>query len=260
MSVQQMPARVARKFRRLLFLCGLAAFGLPAVANAAVIQTTLDQLLPGGNQSGGIVIGDKRYSAFTYSSSGQAPVAARDVNVRISNEGTNNVGNQQYTIQFTFGLDAFPGERNDLVICYQLDVLSNDFIDEVGLRFNGSVPSQGPGNAAASVIETVSTIDPDGAGPRTAPPVAPGSNDSTMVLDVFNDGPGRLPNDNDEFQDVNLTRSLLFCKDILVSSQPTGGYAAISIVDNVVNQVPEPGMISLALIGGSALLLRRRKA
>jgi hypothetical protein len=258
MSVQQMPSQVARKFRRLLFLCGLAALGLPLAADAAVVQTTLDELLPGGSQANGIVIGDKRYSGFTHSSSGDTPVDPEDINVRISNEGPNNNG-QQYTIQFTFGLDAFPGERTDLVICYQLDVLSNDFINRVGLRFNGSVPSQGPGDAAASVIETVSTVDPDGAGPRQAPPVAPGSSESTMVLDVFNDGPGRLGNDNEDFENVNNTRSLLFCKDILVSSRPDGGYAAISIVDNVVNQIPEPGMIGLASVVGASVLLRRRR-
>jgi hypothetical protein len=263
MSVQQMSSRVARRFRRLLFLCGLSAVCLPAVANAAVMQTTLDQLLPGGNSSSGIVIGDKRYSNFTFSSGGQAPVRAQDVNVRISNDATaTNPNGQQYTIQFTFGLDAFPGERNDLVICYQLDVLSNDFINRVGLRFNGSVPSQGVGDAAASVIETVSSVDPDGAGPRTAPDVAPGLPDrDTEVLDVFNDGPGRLEDDNSDFMTVNQTRSLLFCKDILVSSRPDGGYAAISIVDNVVDQIPEPGAIGLvSLVGGSMLLRRRRQA
>ena len=58
---------------------------------------------------------------------------------------------------------------------------------------------------------------------------------------------------------VNPARSLLFCKDILVSSREDGGYVAISIADNFVVQVPEPGMIGLASFAGLALLVRRRR-
>lgn len=250
MSVHVMPANTARKCRRLLALCGLAVLGLPAVSNATVVNTTLDQLLPGGNNVGGVVIGDKRYSNFSYSSTGSAPVRAQDVNVRISNEEQRD--QQRYTLQFTFGLDAFPGERTDLVVGYDVDVLSTDFINRAGLNFNGSVPSQGPGDAAASVVETVSS--------RDGSDVAPGAPiRDTEVLDVFNDGPGRLEDSNSDFMALNLTRSLHFTKDIIVSSRPTGGYAVISVVVNTVDQVPEPGMISLAALAGGAMLLRRRR-
>src|SRR5919112_481274 len=107
MSVQTMPAKTARNLRRLLAVCGLAVLGLPAVSNAAVMNTTLDRLLAGGDQ-GGVTLGDKRYSNFSYSSTGSAPVRAQDVNVRISND---ELSGQRYTLEFTFGLDAFPGER-----------------------------------------------------------------------------------------------------------------------------------------------------
>jgi hypothetical protein len=249
MSVQSMPAKTARNLRRLLAVCGLAVLGLPAASNAAVMQTTLDRLLPGGNESGGIVIGDKRYSNFSYSSTGSAPVRAQDVNVRINNDANP----QQYTLEFTFGMDAFPGERTDLVIGYDLDVLSRDFINRAGLRFNGSVPSQGVGDAAASVVETVSSRD--GSDVAVGAPIR-----DTEVLDVFNDGPGRLEDSNSDFLALNLTRSLHFVKDIIVSSRPTGGYAAISVVTNTVDQVPEPAVISLIGFAGGALLLRRRRA
>jgi len=258
MSVQSMPAKTARNLRRLVALCGLAVLGLPAVSNAAVMQTTLDRLLPAGNENGGIVIGDKRYSNFSYSSTGSAPVRAQDVNVRISNDAdpssTDPVARagQRYTLEFTFGMDAFPGERTDLVIGYNLDVLSTDFINRAGLRFNGSVPSQGVGDAAASVVETVSS--------RNGSDVAVGSTGDTKVLDVFNDGPGRLEDSNSDFLALNLTRSLHFVKDIIVSSRPTGGYVAISVVTNTVDQVPEPAVISLVTFAGGALLLRRRRA
>jgi len=247
MSVQFMP-KTARKLRCLLAVCGLAVLGLPAVSNAAVMQTTLDTLLPGGNNQGGMTLGDKRYSNFSFSSTGTAPLRPQDVSVRVSNDGDP----QRYTLQFTFGLDAFPGERTDMVICYDLDVLSRDFIHRAGLRFNGSVPSQGPGNAAATVIETVMS--------RDGSDVAPGApNRDTEILDVFNDGPGRLEDSNSDFMALNLTRSLRFCKDILVSSRPTGGYTAISVVDNIVDQIPEPGTMTLVSLVGGAMLLRRRR-
>ena len=249
MSVQVMPSKMARKFRRLLALCGLAVLALPVVSNAAVMQTTLDRLLPGGADQGGILIGDKRYSNFTYSSTGSAPVRPQDVNVRISNEADP----QKYNLEFTFGMDAFPGERTDLVIGYDLDVIGLDFINRAGLTFNGSVPAQGVGDAAASVVETVSS--------RDGSDVAPGApNRDTEVLDVFNDGPGRLEDTNSDFMALNLTRSLRFVKDIIVSSRPTGGYAVISVVVNTVDQIPEPGTFSLVAVVGGAVLLRRRRA
>jgi len=140
-----------------------------------------------------------------------------------------------------------------MVIGYDLDVLSRDFMNRVGLRFNGSVPAQGPGDAAASVIETVAS--------RDGSDVAPGAPVSdTAVLDVFNDGPGRLEDSNSDFMPINLTRSLHFVKDIIVSSRPTGGYVAISVVDNIVDQIPEPAAVSLISIAGGAVLLRRRRA
>ena len=259
MSVLSMPAKSARKIRRLLAVCGLAVLGLPAVSNAAVMQTTLDTLLPGGSNANGITIGDKRYSNFSFASTGSAPLRPSDVSVRIDNDADPASSNpakrngQQYTLQFTFGLDAFPGERTDLVVGYDLDVTSSDFLNRVGLKFNGSVPSQGVGDAAASVTETVST--------RDGSDLAPGAPiRDTEVLDVFNDGPGRLDDSNSDFMAINLTRRLHFVKDIIVASRPTGGYAAISVVDNIVDQVPEPGVISLLTIAGGAVLLRRRRA
>lgn len=255
MSVQLISARVARKMRRLLLVCGLAALGLPAIVQAATVQYSLADLLPGGSQAGGIIIGDKRYSNFTFSSNGSRPLRPQDVNVRVtSSRSSPTVTNDdRYTLQYTFGLDAFPGERTDLVVGYQVDVLDpNQLINRVGLRFNGSVPAQGPGNAAATVIETVNTTN--------GSDLAPGDpNRDTEVLDVFNDGPGRLSDDNSDFMVINPQRTLQFTKDILVSSQQTGGYAAISVVDNIVDQVPEPTMFGVITVLGGGFFLRRRR-
>jgi hypothetical protein len=239
--------------RRLMLICGAAALALPGVAQAATVTYSLADLLQGGNQSGGFTVGDKRYSGFQFSSTGPAPLVPRDVNVRVTSTDANAAvpGDDQYTIQFTFGLDAFPGERNDLVIGYQVDVVNpSNFINRVGLRFNGSVPSQGPGDASASVAESFRR--PDGL------EVGPGLG-TVAVLDVYNDGPGGLADDNDDFVTVNPTRSLIFNKDIIVSSRPTGGYAAISVVDNIVDQVPEPGVLGIVVFAGAGLVLRRRR-
>jgi len=254
MSVQRISARVAKKVRRLVLICGAAALALPGVVSAATVQYSLSDLLNGGNTSGGFTIGDKHYSGFTFSSTGSSPLTPSGVNVRVTSSDSSAAvpGDDQYAIQFTFGLDAFPSERTDLVIGYRVDVLDPTMtMNRVGLRFNGSVPSQGPGNAAATVIESVHSIDGSA--------VAPGSPSDTAVLDVFNDGPGRLSDNNSDSIAVNPTRSLVFNKDILVSSQPTGGYAAISVVDNIVNQVPEPTMLGFVVFAGGGLLLRRRR-
>ena len=261
MPVQRISAQAAKKMRRLLLICGAAALALPGVAGAATVQYSLADLIGTGQTAGGFTIGDKRYSNFTFSSTGDAPLNASDVNVRVTSTETNAAipGDDQYSLQFTFGMDAFPGERTDMVIGYRVDVLDpNQFINRVGLRFNGSVPSQGPGDAAASVIETVHATTP---GFDLVPGGDPNAEDRDMaLLDVYNDGPDRLTDDNSDFIAINPTRSLQFFKDILVSSQPTGGYAAISIVDNIVDQIPEPSVLGLAAFAGGGLLLRRRRA
>lgn len=255
MPVQRLTAQVAQKMRRLLLICGVAALALPGVAHAAAVQYSLADLVGTGQSSGGFVIGDKRYSEFTFSSTGSAPLRVNDVNVRVSTTDSNAAvaGDDQYALQFTFGLDAFPGERTDLVIGYRVDVLDPSmFINRVGLRFNGSVPSQGPGNAAATVVEMVRAE-------REDMDVVPGVDGDVAIIDVYNDGPGRLADDNSDSIVVNPARTLFFTKDILVSSQTTGGYVAVSVVDNIINQVPEPSVIGLVTFAGAGLLLRRRR-
>lgn len=258
MRVEGVTARAARRMRRLMLICGLAALALPGVANAVVVQYSLADLLPqsqggSGANPDGFVVGDKRYSNFTFSSTGDAPLVPRDVNVRLSTSDVNPAvaGDDRYTLNFTFGLDAFPGETNDLVICYDVNILPNspNFINHLGLRYNGTVPSSGTGPAATEVTETAYYLDASGQ------PVG-----EPILLTVFNDGSGPLADDNSDFIQINPARSMQFCKDIIVSSRNDGGYAVISIVDNIVDQVPEPTALGLAAFAGGALLLRRRRA
>ena len=116
-------------------LIGAAAWFAPR-AGAQTFNTTLDSFLPGGANAGGLTVGDKRYSNFTFSSSGDGPVTAGNVDVSLVATDT------QHTIRFTFArdaLDAPAGQRTDVVICYQVDVLGNQLINGVGLAFDSSV-------------------------------------------------------------------------------------------------------------------------
>lgn len=265
MPVQGNSARVAGKLRRLLLLCGAVALALPGIASAATVQYSLADLLPvsaggTGQNANGFVVGDKLYNNFQFSSPGgpgspnsPRPLTPQDVNVRLSTSDrlASVPGDDRYTLTFTFGLDAFPGERHDLVLCYDVNVLPNSpyFINHLGLRYNGTVPAQGVGGAATSVTETAYYLDQNGN--EVGDPI---------LLTVFNDGAGRLPDDNSDFVAINPTRSMRFCKDIIVSSQDNGGYAVISVVDNIVDQIPEPSMLGLVAFAGGGLLLRRRRA
>jgi hypothetical protein len=229
----------------------LAAFAVPSSARAVSVDTTLDTLVAGGSNAAGIVLGDKRYSNFTFSSSGDAPVTAGAVGVVLSTDDNN-----RYNLRFSFSRDALAataGQTTDAVISYQVDVLGGQRINGVGLAFESSVgQGQSPGTAAASVTETVSSVDGSDVSPG-------GLVQDTEIITVFNDGAGGLGDTPSTLLAVNPTASLKFSKDILVSSRPEGGRVVISTVDNFVNQVPEPGSITLLAAAGGALLLRRRR-
>ena len=72
-------------------------------AGAAVIQTSLDTLVPGGAQASGIVIGGYRFSEFTFRNSGPFDVSADDVSVRV---GNNDLDPTRMDVQLGFGADA----------------------------------------------------------------------------------------------------------------------------------------------------------
>ena len=232
-----------------LVLGGAALLGSAIDARAIEAPpTTLDTLLAGGS----ITLGDKRYSGFTFSSSGDAPVTPGEVNVNLSTDDLN-----RYNLRFSFGQDVLAstaGQSTDVVIGYRVDVLGSQRINGVGLAFNSNIGSgQSPGLAAATVQEIVRTVD--------GSDLAPGAPISdTEIIDVFNDGAGGLPDETSTTLAVNPTSSLLFQKDILVSSRPAGGRVDISTVDNFVNQVPEPASAALLAVAGAALLARRRRA
>ena len=220
-------------------------------AGAQTFDTTLNTLLEGGANSGGITLGDKRYYNFTFSSAGNAPVAANGVDVNLTSTDSGN----HYQLRFTFRadlLDATPGQTTDVVIGYRIDVLGNQLINRVGLGFNSTVTGT-TGGDAASVVESVRTVDGSDVSPSF-----PGQDQ--VNISVFNDGSGGFPDNSSFSLPVHPTRSLEFDKDILVSSRPNGGSVNITIVDNIVDQVPEPASAAVLGLAGSLLLMRRKRA
>ena len=224
---------------------------IAGAAGAQTFNTSLNTLIDNGANSGGITLGDKRYYDFTFSSSGDAPVAAGAVDVALTSTDNGN----NYQLRFTFArdaLDASATQTTDVVIGYRVDVLGTQLINGVGLAFNGTVSGNTAGDAA-SVVETIRTSD----GSEVAP-AFPGQ--SQIVIGVHNDGAGGLPDTSSVSLAVNPTRSLQFEKDILVSSRPGGGQVLITTVDNFVNQVPEPTSVAVFGAAGALLLARRRRA
>jgi hypothetical protein len=233
-------------------ICAAAAsFVVAGAANAATFNTTMNTLVDNGANAGGITLGDKRYSNFTFSSTGDAPVAASAVDVSLVSTDNDN----HYQLRFTFSrdpLDSTAGQTSDVVIGYRIDVLGQQLINRVGLAFASTVGGTTAGDAA-TVIETIRR--PDG---QDVSPAFPGQDQ--ILLTVANDGTGGLPDNDSSSLLVTPTGSLVFQKDILVSSRPNGGAVTISTVDNFVDQVPEPASTALLALAGGVLLARRRRA
>lgn len=236
-------------------LVGAGVFGArTASAGIAPSGIMLDTLLPGGSNANGVTIGDKLYDNFTMSSTGGMIVDASDVEVLFAVDGdTHHMG-------FLFDLAASNGSTSDLVISYDVHVLDPArHIKSVGLMFDGGPMGDGDGRSAATVIETVSTLD----GSDLAPG---GAVRDTEVISVFNDGVNGLNDSLEATMDVNPARALRFTKDILVSSRPGSEGVGISVVENSVTQggggptpVPLPAAfwaaapVLGALVGGKRL-------
>jgi hypothetical protein len=249
-----------KQFAAVATVAVVAGLGSAQSASAGIapepVTVNLDSLLAGGANEGGITLGDKHYDNFDFSSAGQNPLTAKDVEVVIALDGN------QHFISFLMDLSSIGTARTDLVISYDLHVLDPArHINSVGLSFDGAPLDAGefgpvaagvilPTRAAASVTETVSTLD----GSDLAPG---GPVQSSEIITVFNDGDGAdtLPDNLDKTLAVNPTRGLHFVKDILVSSRGEGA-ALITFVENSVTQngttIPLPAAFwaAMPVLGG----------
>jgi hypothetical protein len=221
-----------KRFKKLAAVAAVvmaAGFGFAPVASAGVVPTTLtlDTFLPGGKNADGMAFGDKFYSNFTFSSTTRSEagaLGADDVEMIFAEEN-----NTQF-LAFLMNLDAAPGNSADVVIAYDVTVLdAARHIKSVGLLFDGGPDGPGAnGHAAASVIETVSTLD--GSALRG------GSSDSSAQFTVFNNGDGAGDDNFEATLAINPAKGLHFIKDVLVSSRQDGDGAGLSVVENSVTQ------------------------
>ena len=218
-------------------------------ASAAEVTVSLDTLLAGGSNASGLVVGDKKYSGFTLSSTGSTVLNASEIDVMIASEGN------RHDLFFMFDLTASNGQRSDLVIGYRLDAIGSGMIKRVDGMWDGGPFGAGDGRSAVSMVETVSTVDGSDL-------VAGGPVQATELLSLFNDGDGGLADTNDFGLDIIPARSLLFVKDILVSSRPNAGMVGVSVVQQGVEQtaIPLPAAFWAAIPVFGALIGRKKLA
>lgn len=231
-----------------------AGLGSTQSASAGVVApstVTLDSLLEGGRNEGGITVGDKLYDNFIFSSTGQGRLDADEVEVIIAIEGN------QHFVAFLFDLASLGTARSDLVIGYDLHVLDPArHIESVGLIFDGAPAGSfsAPSAAATSVIETVTTLD----GSDLAPG---GANQATEIITVFNDGDEGLEDNFETTLAINPARGLRFVKDIMVSSRGQGA-SDITTVENSVTQngtvIPLPAAFWAAMPVMGALMAGKK--
>ncbi len=226
-----------------------AGFMSAKQASAADVAVGLDTLLAGGSNATGLIVGDKKFSEFTFSSSGSTVLRPQDVDVMIMSDGN------RHDLTFLFDLNAANGQRSDLVISYRLDALGAGMIRKVDAMFDGGPFGDGDGRSAASMVETVTRLDGNDL-------VAGGPIQATEILGLFNDGAFGLPDTQYASLDIIPSRSLLFVKDILVSSRPNAAMVGISVVQQGAEQtaIPLPAAFWAAMPIFGAVIGRKKLA
>jgi hypothetical protein len=234
-------------FGRMIVACLLTGCAA-SQTRAAVLQTPLDTLLPGGAYADGILFpGSMRFSEFAFRSTEPYGISAADVTVRIDNEGPFF---DRVNVQFTFGTDTAATQAGDVFIDYRVDDESWSPLNRVGVRFTGPVPSQGVGAGLALLRQTVSTVD--GSDLTIGVPVS-----DTATLALSNDGPGRLDDVNSQFLSLNPTHALRLSTEINLRAREDGRFDAV--FSDQFSTIPEPAAVAIALPAGLALLGRPRR-
>ena len=201
--------------------------GFAQVTNLSLGQSiNLSRLLgPGGLF---VQVGDKLFSAFTFTKSGDFPTSfdADDINVIGIQDPLGNLG-----IRLQGGISPILGGSGDVFLTYSVSVTSPDFlISDLHLEYNGS---------AESLVTEQAFVS--------------GNPIPVAHLEVSN------PPTN-FFASANIlspTTQLQIQKDIFIRS--TGGVAVISNIDQTFSQIPEPSTITLTVACLVPLLLVKRR-
>jgi PEP-CTERM motif-containing protein len=215
------------------FLLFSAAIALAMVyAPASDAQIVLGQSINLTNLTGNetIIVGDKAFTDFTFSSStGFQP---GQINVTPITE------NGDFGIRFS-GLILGGMAGTDIILGYQVSVTNSaNMISSANMLFNGFVPF---GMGEASVFEQVFT---------NTPPAYYGSF-SVFATATTNQLSNSLP--------IVPPQSLLtISKDVSVEAF-VPAFAEISTIDQTFTQVPEPSVLVLVAAGFFGLTLLRRR-
>lgn len=230
-------------------IVGFTASGAKAsVPFSSLTSPTLQDLINASNTSGGVVIGDKLFSDFSYIG---APPGAPNPAPTPSQIAVGTAPGSDIGLTFSSAWESALGLNQDSIIRYAVSVLptSRLMITDVGLRFNGNAPIPSTGTFA-TVTETVSTLNSAGTGPGTL----------IGQVSVIADGAGSSSNRFSDHLTFAPTSSVFVEKDIQLNSTDSG-VATISFVDNTFSQtVPEPATFSLLGLAGTGLLARRRRS
>jgi len=219
------------KKRNLGWFVAAALFAVPWTSTARAAIMPLSDLLGGAT----VQSGDKVFSSFTYSATGDMP-PANAVNV----ETIQDI-NGDYGIRFQAGfVDQAGGGSSDALITFNVSVApgANMAIAGVTLSANPAV-FNGPG--LASVTETfIPTI----------------TDDKLVVYDFGGDDDKLL----DKITFGQSYPTIPVQKDIILHATGQDGAVTMSFVDQTFQQVPEPATLTLALSGLLGLGLLRKRA
>jgi hypothetical protein len=227
----------------------LAAMGGIRGAGAAIIYTPSDGAIPLSNLIGtgnSILVGDKIFDNFSYSTTGADMPAEGSVNITGEMMTVNGTPMWGIHVGGNFG-DTNSAGASDAILRY--DVTVNDPSVELitGATIMGNPVVSGAGN-----LQVTETWTPD---------------EGTSKIQVYDIEPGDATQMNDSVTFDTPIDSLSVTKDILASVvDGSQGNASITSIDQLYaqqpttgNGTPEPASLGILGLGVMGLIARRRR-
>jgi hypothetical protein len=231
--------RAMRKLRSVFLLLLMSS----AFASAATYN--LFNLVPGGQ----LVIGDKTFTFISATLSGTgnvspAPPLSADDNIELTPEIFGNL--YGFNLSGNLVAAAAPGGFStiDLALVYTVSTVDNRMTD-LHNGFNGTCVASGNASCTISINETVT----DENGVSLLPPLTSGTSYPVANPPLQNPVSGIFATPQNFLRitkDINLT--------VLGGTTGAAVIASVSVVDQFVSQVPEPGFYGLLASGLSALV------